>query len=77
METLPSPVLSGALHEGRVYFGSKSGAIFIFDAKTRELVRTIEPQPGRFDISHIVLGVPGPNDAYMAFRREDEQVKNW
>lgn len=73
--SVPSPILSGVIHQGRVYCGSAGGAIFLVDLESLHLVETIPAQPNRFDISHMVLA--DANHILMAFRRVDGAITNW
>ena len=70
-----SPILSGVVWRGKIYFGSAGGDISVFNILQKSLERTIAAAPGRVDISHMVTGKG--NDLFMAFRRTDGNGNDW
>ena len=73
-----SPIVTGVLvkkHDA-LFLALQNGEIAVFDLEKNEFTRTIARPNGRFEITHMVVDEE-EDGLWMAFRREDGNVKNW
>jgi hypothetical protein len=73
-----SPIIAGALtkKQDTLYLALQNGEVVVYDIEKNEFTRTFPRPNGRYEITHMVAD-KDQDGLWMAFRREDGEIKNW